>query len=118
MDERALSEPSARHPCRRRTPWSDVGARARRQRGPLGAGRRPGVLAKVAAGHVCECGARAGSLIDDRPVNRTARRRRLGPARLAASIVLLLALEVPRASADAGPAGADTVVLLQPAAAS
>jgi hypothetical protein len=51
-------------------------------------------------------------------VNRTARRRLLGPARLAESILLLLVLEVPRASADAGPAGADTVVLLQPAAAS
>lgn len=50
-------------------------------------------------------------------MNQTARRRLPGPARLAGSIVLLLVLEVPRASADAGPA-ADTVILLQPAAAS
>ena len=50
MDERALSEPSARHPCRRRTPWSDVGDRARRQRGPLGAGQRRPICGPACAG--------------------------------------------------------------------
>ena len=52
-------------------------------------------------------------------MNQTPRRRLVGPARLAGSIVLLLVLEVPRASAGPGDGpGADTVILLQPAAAS
>ena len=49
-------------------------------------------------------------------MNKNARRL-FGPARLAASMTLLLLLEGPRATADTAP-GADTVFLLQPAAAS
>ena len=205
LDERALSENRARrHPRRRRSPWSDGGDRARRQRGPLGAGqRRPicgpvsagrpsserpstalsvvgsvagggllagpparrgsadpaealrwydrylveahdgvgvsdalgqkddalramesahrssgrgaRVLAKVSARHICECRARAGSVIDDGAVNRPARRRLLGPAPpggvgpLAAG-----ARRVGRASAETTSGAAETVILLQP----
>jgi len=52
-------------------------------------------------------------------VNQIARRL-LGPVRLAGSIVLLLVLDGPRATADTArpPPTADTVILLQPAAAS
>ena len=50
LDGRALGKQGGRHRRRRRSPRSDVGARARRQRGPLGAGQCRPICGPACAG--------------------------------------------------------------------
>src|SRR5688572_6235387 len=84
------------------------------QRSP---GSRARLLAKVAARHVRERRACAGTIISDSGTVNQSRRRLFGRLRRAVVVVVLLMLDGSGAFADSAPT-ADTVILLQPTTAS